>query len=288
MNYKMKRTPLFLLIFAAIIGIAATTHDYFLMPENFFLHKGDKLNLHLIGGETFVKEEEIKQQPKSTEKFILFEGSKKIDLTKVGRDSSGSIIAYPMESTGQALIEMTCGVEHNDASRDNFADFLTAQGLDKMAEKVKSGSQFRIRQKFTRYLKTLVSVNDHDGNAYGKVMKDDFEIILVDNPYKKKYGDDMVAQLKFKDKPAVGASVQLYIKSIAGNVYTQNLTADKGGQVTFSMSREGIYLLRSLRIEATKDKDADFESWWASYTFAFSSSDEVPNTYKEFGFGDMH
>jgi hypothetical protein len=54
------------------------------------------------------------------------------------------------------------------------------------------------------------------------------------------------------------------------------------------MSREGIYMLRSVRIEPTKDKDADFESWWASFTFPFSSSDEVPNTYKEFGFGNVH
>lgn len=284
----MKRKPLYLLILAAAVAIAATTHDYFLMPENFFLHKGDKLNLHLLGGEAFVKQEDIRYQPKNTEKFILLEGSKKTDLTKLAKDSALLVSDYTMQNSGQALVDMTRGVEYNDASRDNFADFLTAMGQEKLADKVKNGNQFRIRQKLTRYMKTLVSVDNHDGNAYEKILNDDFEIILKDNPYKKQYGDDMVALLKFKGKPVPGASISLYVKSIAGNVYTQNYTTDKDGLISFTMSREGVYLLRSVKLDVTKDKDADFESLWASFTFPFSSSDEMPNSYKQFGFGNVH
>jgi hypothetical protein len=66
-----KKIPLFLLIIAAAIGLAATTHDYFLMPENFFMHKGDKLNLHLIMGDQFIKQEEIGYQSKKTTPFML-------------------------------------------------------------------------------------------------------------------------------------------------------------------------------------------------------------------------
>jgi uncharacterized GH25 family protein len=268
--------------------MAATTHDYFLLPENFFLHKGDKLNLHLLSGDQFVKQAEIRYQPKITTKFVLLEGSKKTDLSKVAKDSAAPLVNYAMLNSGQALVDMTHGVEFNDASRDNYAEFLSSQGLDKLSEKVKNGNQFRVREKHTRYMKTLFSVGDHDGSVYSKEMNDDYEIILKNNPYKRKYGDDMTALVMFKGKPAGGASIALYIKSITGNVYTQNLATDKKGEVTFTMSREGIYLLRCVHIEPTKDKDADYESWWASYTFPFSSSDDVPNTYKEFGFGDKH
>ena len=57
-------------------------------------------------------------------------------------------------------------------------------------------------------------------------------------------------------------------------------------QVT--MSREGIFMLRNVHVEPTTDKDADYVSWWTTFTFSFSSSDEVLNSYKEFGFGDVH
>ena len=287
MNKNMKRLPFFLLILAAAVGIAAT-HDYFLLPENFFIHKGDKLNLHLIAGDQFVKQEEISYEPAKTEAFELYEGSKKIDLKSVEKDTGMLLAGYPILNDGQVLIEMTCSTEHSDASRDNYADFLAQLGYDKLSDKVKNGNQFRIKEKYTRYMKTLFSVDNHDGRAYEKELKEDYEIILKDDPYRKKYGDDMGAQVKFKGKAASGATVSLYVKSIGGNVYAQSLIADNKGEVNFTMGREGIYMLRAVHVEPTKDKDADFESWWASYTFPFSSSDEVPNTYKEFGFGNIH
>lgn len=283
-----KKAPLFLLIFAAAIALAATTHDYFLLPENFFLHKGDKLDLHLLAGDQFIKQEEVGYQSKKTASFMLCQGSKKIDLTKVAKDSASPLVSYAMINAGQALIEMTRGIEHGDASRDSYADFLAQLGYDKLSDKVKNGNQFRVKEKYTRYMKTLFSVDNHDGNAYEKTLKEDYEIILKDNPYRKKYGDDMTVMVKFREKPAAKALISLYIKSIGGNVYTQSLSTDNKGEVTFTMSREGIYMLRSVRIEATKDKDADFEGWWASYTFPFSSTNEMPNTYKEFGFGNIH
>ena len=283
----MKRIPLFILILLAVGALAATTRDFFLLPENFFLHKGEQLDLHLLMGDAFTKRQEIRYEPAKTTKFMLYSGSKKIDLTKMAKDSAAPVIGYTMSNTGQALIEMTRGYDFSESSRDNYADFLNNQGLDKLAEKVKSGNQFRIKEKYTRYLKTLVCVEDHDGGVYDKVLNENYEIVLKDNPYKKRYGDDMSAKLLFKGKPLRGATITLYIKTTA-NVYPQNLITDKDGEVSFTVSREGIYMLRSVHVEQTTDKDADFESWWASYTFPFSSTDEALNTYKEFGFGDKH
>ena len=287
MNYK-KRTPLILFILGAAIAISAATHDFFLMPEFFYMHKGDKLNMHLLMGDLFVKDTEIPYQPNKTSRFMLYNGSKKIDLMKASKDSAMPVLSYEMINQGQSLIEMTRSYEFSFTSRDAYAEFLNNQGLDKMAEKVKSGNQFRVKEKYTRYLKTLVSVDEAKGDAYQKNLNEDFELILKENPFKKRYGDDMIAVLKFKGKPAASASVGLYIKTTNGNVYTQNLTTNPEGEVAFNLSREGVYLLRSVRIEPTKDKDADYESWWTSYTFPFSSSEELPNTYKEFGFGNKH
>jgi hypothetical protein len=283
----MRRLPLIFLVLAAAVGLAAT-HDYFLLPENFFLHKGDKLNLHLVEGDLFIKQNEVAYQPAKTTKFMLYDGKVKVDLMKMAKDSAVPLVSYPIENSGQVVVEMVRGIEHSSYSRDNYAEFLTQQGYDKLAEKVKNGNQFRVKEKYIRYLKTLLSVDNHDGNAYEKVLNDDFEIILKDNPYSKRFGEDQVAALKFMGKPVVGATVWLYIKSVAGNVYTQSYITDNHGEITITMSREGIYLLRSVRVDVTNDKDADYVSWWASYSFPFSSSDEMPNTYKEFGFGDIH
>src|SRR5580692_10463297 len=100
---KKNITPLIVLIIAAAIGLAATTHDYFLLPENFFLHKGDKLNLHLVSGDQFVKQGEVGYESKKTASFMLYQGSKKIDLTKIAKDSAVPLVDYTMVNSGQAL-----------------------------------------------------------------------------------------------------------------------------------------------------------------------------------------
>lgn len=284
----MKRIYLSFAVLASFILLASAVHDYFLLPENFYLKKGENLSLHLLEGEQFVKKTEVGFQPKDITRLFLYEGKHMYDLKKFPRDSTFNTLNYPLENDGQALISMVSGVEHNNVSRDSYADFLTALGYDKLANDVKNGRKFRIREKYTRYMKTLISIENHDGDDYKKVLKEDYEIVLKDNPYKKRYGEDFVAQVFFKGQPVKNEAVSLYIRSLGGKVYNQNYVTDKKGEITITMSREGIYLLRCIHVEPSKDTDADYQSWWATYTFYFSSSDDQLNSYKDFGFGDVH
>lgn len=284
----MKRYSLILMILVGTFSIAAAIPDYFFVPESFFLKKGDKLDLHLLAGEAFVKQDEFKFEPSKTATFMLYEGSKKTDVSKIAKDTAHDVLNYPMNNGGLAMLEMTRKAELTDESQDNYADLLTAQGMDKLADKVKNGSELRIRERNTRYLKTLVCVGEPSGSVYEKVLNEEFEIVLKRNPYKRSYGEDMTAQLNFKGKPVKGASMKLYIKSASGNVYPQLFLTDEKGQITFTTSREGVYLLTSVRIEPVKDNDVDYQSWWTSFTFAFSNSGEMPASYREFGFGDKH
>jgi uncharacterized GH25 family protein len=282
-----RNTPLLIILLGALLAISAT-HDYFLMPESFFLHKGDKVSVHLLEGDQFVKQTEVGFHAGKVLSFVLLSGKKKIDLTSFARDSNAMLSNYQLDNTGQQLFSVTTGIDHSNYSRDAYSDFLNTLGYDKLAEKVKNGNQFRVKEKFAKYTKTLISVDDHDGSEYEKVLGEASEIVLKDNPFKKRYGEDLVGKLLFNGKPQKNEQITLYIKAIGGNVYSQNYITDDKGEFTITMSREGIYMLRNVHVEATTDKDADYVSWWTTYTFQFSSSDEVLNSYKQFGFGDVH
>ena len=82
--------------------------------------------------------------------------------------------------------------------------------------------------------------------------------------------------------------VNLYVRTATGNVFPQKLTSDATGIIYFKLSREGVYVLNTKHFITSKDKTADFQSWRATYSFAFSSSNEMPNTYREFGMGNKH
>ena len=42
-----------------LISLQASAQDNILIPENFYLHKGDKLTMHLISANQFIKQDEL-------------------------------------------------------------------------------------------------------------------------------------------------------------------------------------------------------------------------------------
>ena len=63
----MKHTYFLLFcLFSLIITKASAQEDYVLLPENLVLHKGDKLNLHLITVNQFNLTNELKYEASKT------------------------------------------------------------------------------------------------------------------------------------------------------------------------------------------------------------------------------
>ncbi len=285
----MKRVYFLITTLFLLSAFAASAQDYILLPENFILHKGDKLNLHLIYGSQFVKKDEVQYESSKTAKFMIQAGSKKTDLLKVARDSAAPIVSTLIENDGLNTISMVRKSIADDIESDDFIKMLEDEGFTQYVEKAKNSSKDSFRERYTWYLKSLIEVEKNSANGFEKPLDEDYEIILKDNPYKGNYGDDITAQVRLKDKPLANATVMLYIKTATGNnIFGQKLSSDKQGQIYFKLSREGIYLLRSLYTEPSKDKSVDFETRMTTFTFAFSNSGDMPNTYKEFGFGNKH
>jgi uncharacterized GH25 family protein len=283
----MKSIRLLLSILLTSAGFIAHAQNYYLIPEKFFLQKGDKLDMHIIATDDFTKQTDVKFQQSNTQSVFMYEGKKKFDLNGVvtGADSA---VSYPIKEDGLTLISMTTKPLANEMSRSKFLRSLDADDPDNIADKVKNSNQLFYKERYTYYMKTLVQVGDPGGKAFDKPLNDDYEIILKDNPYKFNYGDDISAQVNFKGKPLAAATIMLYVKTAGGNVYPQKLSSDNAGMIYFKLSREGVYILSSRHSAQIKDKDADFESWRTSYVFAFSSNNQMPNTYREFGFGNKH
>jgi len=273
----------------SLIITKASAQDYVLLPEKFILHKGDSLKLHLITANQFTKQYELKYEASKTAKFMLMAGSKKTDLLTMAKDSASPILSTPMGNEGLNMISMVRKSITDDIESDDFIKMLEDEGFTQYAEKAKNGSKDSFSEKYTWYMKSLVEVEKNSANNFDKPLNEDFEIILKDNPYKGSYGADIIAQVKLRGKAAANVNVMLYVKTADGrNIFAQKLSSDKEGQVYFKLSREGIYLLRALYTEPSKEKGADFETWMSSYSFGFSSSNEMPNSYKEFGFGNKH
>lgn len=282
---KFKRTLLFLLLTTPAFIVHA--QSYYLLPENFYVQKGQKIELRLLQSEDMNKQNDFKFQAGKTAKFELYQGKKKIDLKPMAKDT-GAVISMEAPEDGLALIDMVTTTSSNEMSRSKFLRSLDEGDPDNIAEKVKNSNQLYYKETYTSYMKTLFPVEKNSGNIFEKPQGDDFEILIQQNPYKFNYGDDITGEILFKGKPLADVEVDLFVRTANGLVFPQKLSSDAGGLIYFKLSREGIYILRAKHFIVSKDKSSDFQSWRATYTFGFSSSNEMPNTYREFGMGNKH
>lgn len=283
----MKKHLLILLFLTCIISSAFSQTGYFLLPENFFPQKGDNLNLHLLSGNAFSKGEEEQYDAKSTVKALLFDGGKPTDLSPAFKQANVAVLTSKLSNTGVTLLTV---VEQQtaDISRKKYVNYLTDNGLDKVADGLKQFQQ-SFRQKTTCIAKTLIAVDKNSGSVHEKPSKEDYELVLKQNPYKGNYGDDITAVLLFKGQPIKAEKVTLIVRTPKGTEFPQLLATDETGSVFLKLSREGTYMLQAIHIEPSKDQQAaDFEAWQTSFTFAFSSTNTMPNSYKEFGMGNVH
>jgi uncharacterized GH25 family protein len=252
-----------------ISAIATLAHDYFLLPADFFLKKGANLNVALMVGDEFKDLEERKYQSSITKTFSLRTSKKPVDFLILSTDSVVPVLNYKTTELGLHLVEMSRNYASITLEKDKFLNYLVAEGLLKIQDSLIKSPQLNFTEKYTRYLKTLVSVDKPNGGVYNEKIGHQLEIILDNNPYKLNYGDDLSATILFKDKPLKNTTAELVVKSGDGKTHVTKLNSDLNGKIYFKVNREGTYLVRLVYMQACKDKSADFESWWASYSFAY-------------------
>ncbi len=283
----MKRIFFTIIIATGLVTSAFAQSDYFLLPENFYPAKGDTLKLHLLAGSTFGKAREQKYIAKGGFKFMLHDGGKApVDLMPLVKENETVILSYKYPASGMLIVEAT--QNHSDEyTKREFTRYLGNSGFDDVASSLKQFQQ-SFTQKSVVSLKTLIKVDKSSGTVYEKPLKEEFEIVLKQNPYKLNYGDDVTAVVLFKGKPVKAAKVDLVIRGIKGMETPQILSSTESGEIYFKLSREGTYLLHAVHLVPGTTQDLDFENWQTAVTFDFRSSDTMPTSYKEFGLGNFH
>jgi hypothetical protein len=90
---------------------------------------------------------------------MIYEGSKKTDLSKITKNDASPLLNYTIQDDGLVLVEMNSN-ELNEIAREDFLPYLTDQGYDDIAEKLKNSNALNFTEKYNRYLKTLITVDD--------------------------------------------------------------------------------------------------------------------------------
>jgi uncharacterized GH25 family protein len=255
-------------IAALVVVPAALAHDYWLEPETYSAAPGDTVTVRLHVGEDFTSQEERPFQKKMTAKSQLHSAKQVQDLA--GEDGKTPLAKVKLPAAGGHLVALERGVATITLDADKFNKYLEEEGQDAVLEQRRKAGEDKSpgRERYTRYLKALVQAGDAHDDVFKMVLGQRLEIVPQAGPATLEAGGVLPVRVLFEGKPLAGAKVSAHHRT-RDKVVTLTATTSKEGLAEFKLEQAGPWLVRLVHVRrCEKCDDADWESFWAAYTFA--------------------
>lgn len=261
-----------IIAFVAMLFISSTTlaHEYWFECDSFFLKVNERTNLRLFVGEALKKDEERPYQASKTDSFQMFSSGETFDVRSLAEDDKSPVLKFSADRSGTFLLSMERNWSYIKLDAAKFEDYLREDGMEYIiAERKRLGESAKEgRERYSRYVKTLVQVGDsRTGSAKARVGSR-LEIVPLENPYSKKPGDNLKLQVYFSGFPLADRTV--FADSRDGETYsTQKIITDKDGKFTVKLTNKGVWLIRLVHMQRCVKNcaEADWESFWGALSF---------------------
>lgn len=245
---------------------AAGGHEFWIEPSTYHPGVGETFRLELRHGERF-RGERVPRREDLIDRFTL--AGAEGEAPVVGR-SGGPTSFTRATSPGLHVAGFRSRRMRNDLDAASFERYLREEGLARIADlRAARGETDRPgREVYSRGAKTLIAVGDGGPNGPGhdRVLGFPLEIVLETSPAALRGGEDLVVRVLFAGKPL--ADVEVVAVSAADPEHLRRRRTDEEGRVRFPPAEPGAWLLTTIHmVPAPPDVDADWESFWASFTF---------------------
>ncbi len=241
----------------------ALAHDYWLQADQLTLAEGEPLVVHLNMGQALQAEEEKGFEAARVERFELRVGRDVRDLLPLMAEGAKPLFSETLGQAQPFLLSMTRGMAQIEMPAAEFNEYTEHEGLPARAQRP------RERERYWRFLKLLGRTgSETETDLHHRFTGAQFEIVLLQNPFTARPGEEQIVQLLFETKPLAGASVAALHRAADGTLTRLDGVTDARGVARFTLPVSGTWLIRSVHMRPCKGcKDVDWESFWAAYTF---------------------
>lgn len=254
------------LIFVASLCQTTFAHEYWLEPEKFFLAPNEKTPVHLYVGDGLVKErEERAYDAEKTTRFDIMSTLVTTDLRADIRQGAKPIYTFWSDRPGTYMFAMERNWSYIKLPADKFEEYLREDGMEYIisAREKRGEKNAEGRERYARFLKTIVKVGGRTDNVYKKRVGMELEIIPLDDPYGG--AKSIRFSVILNGKPLTGATVFADNRDAA----QQKVVTGVNGVATFKIDKPGMWIVRlvTMRRCAKDCGEADWESLWGALTF---------------------
>lgn len=264
-----------LTLLLALNATPSWAHDYWLEFQPLAPDAGDELSLSLWVGEDFVAEAEKAMQQARTVALRHHSSTTDEDLLPGTREGATPIVQVRLAQPGGHLFALERDPSHIELRALKFNRYLKHEGLTAaLAERKQAGERLRrARERYHRNLKAFVQVGDAADGISTKVLGHPIELVPERDLATLRPGDRLGVQLRFEGKPLAGAKIEAFTRTARGAAVSgQAGVSDENGRVEITIDRAGAWVLRTVHMRRCAGcTDAEWESFWTSYSFAVRS-----------------
>ncbi|MEZ4450861.1 MAG: DUF4198 domain-containing protein [Nannocystaceae bacterium] len=259
-------------IVVALTATSAGAHDYWLEFQPLAPAVDQALALSLWVGEDFVAEAEKAMQRDRTVSLRHLHRGGDEDLRAVGREGAAPLLEVPLKTPGGHLLSLERDPSHIVLRARKFNRYLEHEGLSSILDERRRTHQRlrRARERYTRYLKAFVQVGDAADGVSTRPLGHRLELVPDRDLAALRPGDRLGVRLLFEGAPVAGAQVEAFVKRSRGGPATgQAAITDGDGRIEVAIGEAGAWLVRTVHMQRCEAcDDADWESFWTSYSFA--------------------
>ena len=253
-------------------GMMALAHDMFLKPAQFFLAENATLDMALLNG-TFSKSEYSIERKRLVDISILGPAGRfHVDTSQWKATGDTSFLSLKVGAAGTYVVGVSTRPNMIALKAREFNDYLKSDGIPGvLAARTKEGElQKDSRERYQKHVKTMVQVGESRSDHYATALGYPAEIVPGNNPYTLKVGGTLKFKTLVDGKPAANQYV-LYGGRTAsgGRIEAKSLRSGADGSAEIRLGTAGTWYIKFINmVKLTNDPEANYESKWATLTFA--------------------
>lgn len=261
--------PILLLIATGTLA----AHDLFLRAENYFVPPNGTVRLHVLNG-TFSKSENAVTKDRLRDLSIVNPSGTTTPLAIAGWAETGdtSIVTVPVGESGTYLIGASLRPREIALEAKDFNTYLATDGIpDVLAARRQSGELDRpARERYSKHVKALVQVGSTRTAGYGAELGYPAELVPLNNPYSLKPGSTLRVRAVVEGSPVASQVVIAGGRTAGGGRIAQrSVRTNSDGVASIRLGSRGLWYVKFIHMQrATADTTIDYESKWATLTFA--------------------
>jgi uncharacterized GH25 family protein len=254
------------------ISSLALAHDMFLKPAQFFLAEHSALDLALLNG-TFSKSENSIERKRLLDISVLGPAGRfRVDTSQWMATGDTSFLRVKTGAAGTWVLGVSTKPNIIALTADEFNTYLKDDGIpDVLAARRSSGELGKdARERYHKHVKAMVQVGESRSEHFATALGYPAEILPVSNPYALKPGGTLRFKTLVDGKPAANQYV-LYGGRTAsgGRIEMRHVRSGADGSAEIRVAVAGTWYIKFINMtKLSGDSEADYESKWATLTFA--------------------